>query len=62
LLVERTAPEVTHAFDAAAGAVVAEAKDGVTAARRQSSSGDRAGTSAAVSDDANARNSVGDMP
>ncbi|MCX5097011.1 MFS transporter [Streptomyces sp. NBC_00365] len=62
LLVERTAPEVTHAFDAAAGVVVAEANDGVTAAGRQSSLGDRAGTSAAVSDGANARNSVVDMP
>ncbi|MDQ0767065.1 MFS transporter [Streptomyces canus] len=62
LLVERTAPEVTHAFDTAAGAVVAEANDGVAAVGRQSSGGDRVGRSAAVSDDANARNPVGDMP
>ena len=63
LLVKGTAPEVTHAFDAAAGPVVPDTQeraDAMSALGRRRSPQDRAGTGA--SDKAEARHSLGDMP
>ncbi|MEV0492224.1 MFS transporter [Streptomyces atratus] len=62
LLVEGTAPEVTHAFDAAAGAVVPETGDAMTAPGRRCPPGQRPGTGISESADAEACHSLGDMP
>ncbi|MGP4088485.1 MFS transporter [Streptomyces sp. KR55] len=65
LLVEGTAPEVTHAFDAAAGPVVPETEEMVEAMSTlgcRHSPEDRPGTGSTGSDDAKACHSPGDMP
>ncbi|WP_413754008.1 MFS transporter [Streptomyces sp. R-74717] len=62
LLVEGTAPEVTHAFDAAAGPVVPETGDAMTTPGRRRPPGERPGTGTSESAHAEACHSLGDMP